>query len=48
MLTEGKCSSDSEVSLCWIKGRSKDERWTPWVENRVFKIRKAVDDENWF
>ena len=31
---------------CWIKGRSK--RWKPWVKNRIVKIRKAIDDENWF
>ena len=45
MLTDVKCWSDSEVALCWIKGRGK--RWKPWVENRVVKIRKVVDDENW-
>ena len=45
MLTDVKCWSDSEVALYWIKGRGK--RWKPWVENRVVKIRKVVDDENW-
>ena len=45
MLTDVKCWSDSEVALCWIKGRGK--RWKLWVENRVVKIRKVVDDENW-
>ena len=38
--------SDSIVALCWIKGRTKT--WKPWVENRVVKIRKVIDDENWF
>ena len=45
MLTDVKYSSYSEEALCWIKSRSN--RWKPWVENRIFKIRKAVNDENW-
>ena len=40
------CWSDSEVALCWIKG--KEKIWKPWVENRVVKIRKAVDRDCWF
>ena len=39
------CWTDSEVVLCWIKG--KEKTWKPWVENRVVKIRKVVDRENW-
>ena len=41
-----KCWSDSQVALCWLKGKTK--HWKPWVENRVVKIRKVVDCENWF
>ena len=39
------CWTDSEVALCWIKGKCR--RWKPWVENRVVKIRKVVDCEDW-
>jgi len=40
------CWSDSEVALFWIKG--KEKTWKLWVENRVVKIRKVVDRDNWF
>ena len=40
------CWSDSEVALCWIKG--KERIWKPWVENRVVKIRKVADKDCWF
>jgi len=40
------CWSDSEVALFWIKG--KEKTWNLWVENRVVKIRKVVDRDNWF
>ena len=30
MLTDVKCWSDSEVTLCWINGKSK--RWKTWIE----------------
>ena len=30
MLTDFKCWSDSEVTLCWINGKSK--RWKTWIE----------------
>ena len=40
------CWSDSQVALCWLKGRTK--RWKPWVENRVVKIRGIVNCESWF
>ena len=40
------CWSDSEVALCWIKGKEKS--WRPWVENRVVNIRKVVDRDRWF
>lgn len=40
-----KCWSDSQVALCWLKGKSKS--WKPWVENRVVSIRKVVDCDDW-
>ena len=40
-----KCWSDSQVALCWIRGKTK--HWKSWVENRVVKIRKVVDCDNW-
>ena len=40
------CFSDSEVALCWIKGKEKS--WKPWVENRVVEIRNVVGREKWF
>ena len=39
------CWSDSQVSLCWIRGKEKS--WKPWVENRVVRIRKIVSAEKW-
>ena len=39
------CWSDSEVAICWIKG--KEKTWKPWVENRVVSIRKVVDRDCW-
>ena len=39
------CWSDSEVALCWIRGKKKS--WEPWVENRVVAIRKVVERERW-
>ena len=35
------CWSDSEVTLCWIRGKKRS--WEPWVENRVVAIRKVVE-----
>ena len=40
------CWSDSQVALCWLKGKTKT--WKPWVENRVVKVRKIVDSCDWF
>ena len=40
------CWSDSEVSLCWIRGVHK--QWNTWVENRVIKIRKEVEPNSWY
>ena len=41
-----KCWSDSQVALCWLKGRNKC--WKPWVENRVVKVRKVIGSDDWF
>ena len=37
--------SDSEVALAWVKGVHK--QWTPWVENRVKKVRKKSNIDSW-
>jgi hypothetical protein len=39
------CWSDSEVAMCWIRG--KEMSWEPWVENRVVSIRNVVDRDSW-
>ena len=38
--------SDSKISLCWIKNKSKE--WKPWVENRVNKIRDLSEKDDWY
>ncbi|XP_057297885.1 uncharacterized protein LOC130628870 [Hydractinia symbiolongicarpus] len=38
--------SDSEVALCWLKGKLK--QWKPWVENRVVYVRSVIPSESWF
>ena len=38
------CWSDSEVALCWVKG--KEKFWKPWVENRVVTIRNIIDKDS--
>ena len=45
VISEVFCWSDSEVALCWIKG--KEKFWRPWVENRVVFIRQVVDRSKW-
>ena len=40
------CWSDSEVALCWVKG--KEKCWKPWVENRVVSIRNIIDKDSWY
>ena len=40
-----RCWSDSQVALCWIKGKTKV--WKAWVENRVVMIRNVIDCEMW-
>ena len=37
--------TDSEVALCWIKGKCKV--WKPWVENRVVIIREILCCDQW-
>ena len=39
------CWSDSQVALCWIKGKEKS--WKAWVENRVLSIRSVVGRDRW-
>ena len=36
---------DSNVALCWIKGKEKS--WKAWVENRVVSIRSVVGRDRW-
>ena len=40
------CWSDSEVALCWVKG--KEKCWRPYVENRVASIRNIIDKDSWY
>ena len=44
-MSQIKCWSDSQVALCWLKGKNKC--WKPWVENRVVKVRKVVKSDDW-
>ena len=37
--------TDSKVSLCWIKGVTKE--WKPFVQNRVNTIRRLVPHDQW-
>ena len=39
------CFTDSQVTLCWIRGVDKD--WKPFVENRVEEIRRLVSAQHW-
>ena len=45
-ISDTLCWSDSEIALCWIKGKEKD--WKPWVENRAVKVRKVIERDKWF
>ena len=38
------CWLDSEVSLCWVKG--KEKCWKPRVENRVVSIKNIIDKDS--
>lgn len=40
------CYGDSEISIAWIRAVSKE--FKTFVQNRVQKIRKNVDKDNWF
>jgi len=40
-----RCFTDSQISLCWIKGTDKD--WKPFVQNRVNEIRRLVPEGYW-
>ena len=40
------CWSDSEVALCWVKG--KEKCWKPWVENRVVSIKSSIGKDSWY
>ena len=40
------CSTDSQVSLAWIKAVKKE--FKTFVQNRVLAIRKNVDLNKWF
>ena len=45
LIDDTYCWTDSEVILCWIKG--KEKCWKTWVENRVVIIRRIVRRERW-
>ena len=40
------CFTDSLVGLYWIRGR--DREWKPFVQNRVVKIRRSVQPDQWY
>ena len=40
-----RCFTDSQISLCWIKGTEKE--WKPFVQNRANEIRKLVPVDCW-
>ena len=40
-----RCFTDSQISLCWIKGTDKD--WKPFIQNRVREIRGLIPVECW-
>lgn len=44
-LGDPTCHTDSQVALCWIKGRDKE--WKQFVENRVLEIRELVPVSSW-
>ena len=45
MIGDTYCWTDSDVVLCWIKG--KEKCWKPWVGNRVVSVRGIVRRERW-
>ena len=40
-----ECYTDSQVTLCWIQGITKE--WKTFVDNKVKEIRKMVLPDNW-
>ena len=40
-----RCFTDSTVSLFWIRGVEKS--WKPFIQNRVFEIRRLLSPECW-
>ena len=40
LIDDTYCWTDSDVVLCWIKG--KEKCWKPWLENRVVSVRGIV------
>ena len=40
-----RCFTDSQISLCWIKGTEKE--WKPFVQNRANEIRKLIPGDCW-
>ena len=44
--TSYKCSTDSTVSLAWIKGNPNN--WKPFVANMVIEIQSLTDPAVWF
>ena len=45
LIDDTYCWTDSDVVLCWIKG--KEKCWKPWVENRVVSVRGIVRRVRW-
>ena len=45
LIDDTYCWTDSDVVLCWIKG--KEKCWKLWVENRVVSVREIVRRERW-
>ena len=40
-----RCFTDSQISLCWIKGTEKE--WKPFVQNRANEIRRLIPEDCW-
>ena len=40
-----RCFTDSQISLCWIRGTDKD--WKPFVQNCINEIRRLVPGDCW-
>ena len=44
-LTPPRCFTDSQVTLCWIRGQDKE--WRQFVQNRVLEVRKLTPVDSW-